>query len=201
MLGPMPARACLCVTLALAGCRGASEPAPADADARPEPSADSETGVTEAIPPAEPGDPFLGIEAMRPRPWAAWPLENVDIAGYDGWHVDFTGAFVLARGLTFNAEANAFVLAIADGLVAEVKRSEDGALELRIDHGEGIETHYAPLSDALVHAGLPIDRGAAIGLASGPTLRLRVTVDGVDIDPLLVLRQPIHRWPALVQAP
>jgi hypothetical protein len=30
-------------------------------------------------------------------------------------------------------------------------------------------------------------------------MRLRVTVDGLDIDPLLVLRQPLHRWPALTQ--
>jgi murein DD-endopeptidase MepM/ murein hydrolase activator NlpD len=191
------------LTLALLGCRAAKESAPREeAVAVPgESASESGTGEVEPAPIAEPGDPFFGIEAVRPRPWAAWPLENIDIAGYDGWHVDLTGAFVLSHGLTFNTDPGAFVLAIADAEVAEVRRGADDRLELRLDHGEGIETHYAPLSDALVHAGLPIDRGAAIGLAAGPTMRLRVTVGGVDIDPLLVLRQPIHSWPALVQAP
>ena len=30
-------------------------------------------------------------------------------------------------------------------------------------------------------------------------MRLRVTVDGLDIDLLLALRQPLHRWPALLR--
>lgn len=106
---------------------------------------------------------------------------------------------MLERGLSFATEPTVFVLAIADADVIEVRRGPDDKLELRLDHGDGIESHYAPLSDALVHAGLAIDRGAAIGLAAGTSMRLRVTVDGIDIDPLLVLRQPLHRWPALTQ--
>src|SRR5262245_53090551 len=151
----MPGRACLCLTLALLGCRAASEPAASDAAAEPSASA-SETGVASLAPSpvADPGDPFFGIEAMRPRPWAAWPLENVDIAGYDGWHVDLNGKFVLSHGLTFTTEPGAFVLAIADAQVVEVRRGADDLLELRLDHGDGIETIYAPLSDSLVHAGL-----------------------------------------------
>jgi hypothetical protein len=70
-----------------------------------------------------------------------------------------------------------------------------------IDHGDGIESRYGPLGDALVHVGLPVTRGAAIGLARGKILRLSVTVDGVAIDPLLVLRQPLHRWPAALREP
>lgn len=199
----MPVRARVCLALALIGCRAPSEASErAPSEVQPEASAsESETGPVESSPLAEPGDPFFGIEALRPRPWAAWPLENVDIAGYDGWHIDVSGGFFLSRGLTFDAEAGAFVLAIADAEVAEVRRGEDDRLELRLDHGEGIETHYAPLSDALVHAGLPVERGAAIGLAAGPTLRVRATIDGVDVDPLLLLRQPMHRFEALVQAP
>jgi murein DD-endopeptidase MepM/ murein hydrolase activator NlpD len=192
----------VCLTLALAGCR-ADEPAPTDGG-EPEPSVSESklTAGTGTEPVVEPGDPFFGIEAMRARPWAAWPLENVDIVSYDGWHVDAThGGFVLARGLTFASDPGAFVLAIADAEVAEVRRGADDRLELRLDHGDGIETHYAPMSDALVHAGLPIERGAAIGLAAASSVQLRVTVDGLDIDPLLVLRQPLHRWAALVHAP
>jgi murein DD-endopeptidase MepM/ murein hydrolase activator NlpD len=208
MLAPVSARgrACVCLALALAGCR--SEPAPATDGGEPR-AATSESGATEPIaatatapadPVAGPDDPFFGIESMRPRAWARWPLENVDIVSYDGWRIDPThGGFVLERGLTFASEPAVFVLAIADAEVIDVRRGPDDLLELRLDHGDGIESHYAPLSDALVHAGLSIQRGAAIGLAGGTSMRLRVTVDGLDIDPLLVLRQPLHRWPALGQ--
>lgn len=202
MLAPMPGRACVCLALVLLGCRP-EPPPPQDAEAR---RAASESGGVEpttipaAYPAVRPDDPFFGIETMRPRPWAAWPLENLDITAYDGWRIDPThGGFVLERGLTFATEPGVFVLAIADAEVVEVRRMPDDLLELRLDHGDGIESHYAPLSDALVHAGLPVDRGAAIGLAAGTSMRLRVTVDGHDIDPLLALRQPLHRWPALAQ--
>lgn len=198
----MPGRACVCVTLALLGCR--PEPASSDEDEAPQPSSVESAGVEPTTAPtnpvARPDDPFFGIETLRPRMWAAWPLENVDISSYDGWRIDPThGGFVLERGLTFTSEPGVFVLAIANAEVADVRRMPDDSLELRLDHGDGIESHYAPLSDALVHAGLPVERGAAIGLAAGTSMRLRVTIVGVDIDPLLVLRQPLHRWPALAQ--
>jgi murein DD-endopeptidase MepM/ murein hydrolase activator NlpD len=148
-------------------------------------------------------DPFAGIEALRPESWTGWPLENVDLASEAGWRIDpVSGEFELEQGLSLTADAGAFVLAIAPGEVIELGRlieadSQPG-IELVIDHGDGIESHYAPLSDALVHVGLPVSRGAAIGLAQGNLLHLRVTIDGVAIDPLLVLRQPLHRWPALL---
>jgi murein DD-endopeptidase MepM/ murein hydrolase activator NlpD len=147
------------------------------------------------------GDPFAGIEALRPEAWTSWPLENVDIELETGWRIDpVSGAFVLEHDLTLAADEGAFVLAIAPGKVLELHDDgTEGAFELVIDHGDGIESRYAPLRDALVHPGLPVTRGAAIGLAYGKTLRLRVTVDGVAIDPLLVLRQPLHRWPALLR--
>jgi murein DD-endopeptidase MepM/ murein hydrolase activator NlpD len=211
MLASMPGRACVVVALLLVACRSdpspatatdatatdatTTEPRAADADSE---GPDSPTAAANR--PTKPDDPFLGVEAMRPRPWAAWPLENLDILSYDGWRIDPThGGFVLERGLIFATEPGVFVLAIADAEVLEVRRGPDDQLELRLDHGDGIESHYAPMSDALVHAGLTIDRSAAIGLAAGKSLRLRVTVDGLDIDPLLVLRQPLHRWPALGQ--
>lgn len=178
------------------------EPAPEHAPAS-DPPADVITSDDEQPPVARPldGDPFAGIEALRPEPWTGWPLENVDIAQEAGWRIDpISGQFVLERDLIFNSEDGAFVLAIAPGKVIELhSEADDGALELVIDHGDGIESRYAPLRDALVHTGLPVTRGAAIGLARGSRLRLRVTIDGVAIDPLLVLRQPLHRWPALLR--
>jgi hypothetical protein len=194
-----------CLILAPSGCRGGagshdgspSGAAPAgDADPLGVPASVERGGL--AGDPA--ADPFAGVESLRPRAWAGWPLENVDLEGYDGWRIDpVHGAFVLEHGLVFVSEAGAFVLAIADAEVIDITKlegsGEDQLLELHLDHGRGIESHVGPVSDALVHAGLPVTRGAAIGLAASGSLRLRVTVDGVDVDPLLILRQPMHRWP------
>jgi murein DD-endopeptidase MepM/ murein hydrolase activator NlpD len=147
-------------------------------------------------------DPFAGVEALRPQAWTGWPLENVAIETEAGWRVDpVSGGLVLESGLVFAAEPSAFVLAIAPGEVVELRPldSPSGAVELVLAHGDGIESRYAPLTDALVHAGLPVERGSALGLAGGRSLRLELRVDGVAIDPLLVLRQPLHRWPAAIR--
>lgn len=192
-----------CLILAASGCRRDAAPT----DASPGGAAtklDDERGEAALPSPAghedQAADPFASVEALRPRAWAMWPLENVDIEGYDGWRIHpVHGGFALEHGIVFASEVGAFVLAIADAEVIEIieisQAGEAPRLELHLDHGQGIESHVGPLSDTLVHAGLPVTRGAAIGLAAGRSLRLRVTVDGVDIDPLLALRQPMHRWP------
>jgi hypothetical protein len=192
-----------CVILGPSGCQRGAE----SDDGSPSGAGPAGDAVGSDLPAAvEPGDvdpatdPFAGVASLRPRAWAGWPLENVDLEGYDGWRIDpVHGGFVLEHGLVFASEAGAFVLAIADAEVIEITEfegsGEDQRLELHLDHGHGIESHVGPISDTLVHAGLPVTRGAAIGLAASRSLRLRVTVDGIDIDPLLVLRQPLHRWP------
>jgi murein DD-endopeptidase MepM/ murein hydrolase activator NlpD len=181
-----PLRAGLLVLVLGLGCRG-GEPA-ASRDEQPTREVETRRAGPEAT-----GDPFEGIEALRPEPWTDWPLENVDLVS------DASGR--TEPGLSLAAEANAFVLAIAPGEVLEVRRTEGPGepLELVLDHGDGIESRYAPLSDALVHPGLKVTRGAAIGLARGKLLELTVSVDGVAIDPLLVLRQPLHRGSALLR--
>ncbi len=199
------AAAGLLTSLVGLGCRDdpTSEPLDRSED---EPAA---AGTSEPIPapppPAPLAEPWRGIEALAPAPSTGWPLDNVDLATEAGWRIDpVSGGFELAQALSLRADAGAFVLAIAPGEVVELRElGEPGAgpaLELVIAHGDGIESRYAPLSEALVHAGLPVSRGAAIGLAAGKTLELAVTVDGVAIDPLLALRQPLHRWPGLLRS-
>ena len=190
------------VLAALASCEGATTSDRGSTSAAAvEPDAGDGPAVEPALDPGvESGPAFAGIEALRPRPWASWPVENVDLRDYDGWRIDpVHGGFARDRGLRFATEGGAFVLAIADGEVGELARDEGDRLVLRVDHGQGISSHYGPLSDALVHEGLPLQRGAAIGLAAGDALNLRVTIDGLDVDPLLIIRQPLHRWPALLR--
>ena len=156
---------------------------------------------TEPAPDAREADasPAASSAPTDPLPWTSWPLENLDFERYAGWRIDAThGGFEREPGLVLACKRGDFVLAIAAGEVAAVERNTEDELELVIDHEQGISSHYGPLEDALVHAELPVDRGVAIGLCARESLRLRVTVSGVDIDPLLALRQPLHRWPGLL---
>lgn len=168
----------------------ASEPAPSDLPQAAEVSPRPGSSITSRAPlvPA-----LAGIEELAPLRWTSWPLENVAFERYAGWRIDAThGGFEREPGLVLGCRAGDFVLAIADATVAEVARNADDQLELTLDHGEGIRSHYGPLSDVHVHAGLAVPRGAAIGLSAGTSLRLRVLVSELDVDPLLVLRQPLH---------
>lgn len=175
---------------------------------RDEASADA---TDEAQPPdlggAAPGegrstDPFAGIEALHPEPWAAWPVEYVDPEVFAGWRISpTTGKYERREALRLRVDAGAFVLAIADGKVIAVEAAAgedpgEDPLFVTVDHGQGIESRLGPLSEVGVHPHLPVTRGTQLGLAAGRGLELSVSVDGVAIDPLLALRQPLYRWPA-----
>lgn len=197
-----PARPLAALTLvgllACGGDKHADDPGASSGD--PPPASSSSGAARDRADGAAGDDAYTSIEGLEPRERASWPVENVDIARYAGWRIEHTGAFAYEDGLVFETDADAFVLAIADGEIAEVERDADDQLALTLDHGEGIRSHYAPLTDVLVHAGMPVARGAAIGLSGAEGLRLRVLVDGVAIDPALVLGQPLHRWPARLRS-
>ncbi len=69
-------------------------------------------------------------------------------------------------------------------------------LTIVIDHGQGIHTVYAHLSQALVAAGREIPAGVTIGLvgstgiSTGPHLHYEVRQDGKPVDPLAWLTAP-----------
>ncbi|MEZ4686527.1 MAG: M23 family metallopeptidase [Bacteroidia bacterium] len=71
----------------------------------------------------------------------------------------------------------------------EQKRSHQGNV-IEIDHGDGIETRYAHLSDFVVQRGQKVKRGDLIGYSGrpsngkGPCLHYEVLVNGDHVDPL-----------------
>ena len=194
-------RACLCVlVLALAslvGCERESAGVTTEFEKRVESPSAIESGDAVAAPATAAFDGPLA--ALRPSPWTSWPLENVDPEAFAGWRINPTsGKYERIDGLQLRCEPGVFALSIADGRVVSLEHDQAGEW-VTIDHGQGIDSRVGPLAESGVHEQLPVSRGAALGTTAGRVLELRIRVDGVDIDPLQALRQPLQRWPALQQ--
>lgn len=102
-------------------------------------------------------------------------------------------AIELHRGLDIPAPVGTAVRAPADGTVLSVGRSGGYGLLLTIDHGYGLVTRYAHLSDTLLEPGDNVYRGQAVartgnsGRSTGPHLHYETVLGGLAVDPLKVL--------------
>ncbi|MHB1004171.1 MAG: LysM peptidoglycan-binding domain-containing protein [Chloroflexota bacterium] len=102
-----------------------------------------------------------------------------------GWH----------EGLDIAAASGTIIRAAEDGMVVE---SEDGwnrgyGNYVKIDHGNGLVTLYAHMSERGIAAYKEVKRGDVIGYvgstgaSTGPHLHFEVRIDGEKKDPLLYL--------------
>lgn len=95
-------------------------------------------------------------------------------------------------GQDFAAPVGTAVHAARDGVVSLEHPAWAGNL-VRIDHGGGVETVYAHLSDVFVTSGERVEAGKLIGTvgsegnSTGPHLHLEVQVDGRSVDPMPIL--------------
>jgi len=184
----------------------------------PEPGPTSAPGLAEGSPPAgttpaEPEPPrgppgafeLPGLREHAPTDRLAWPTESVHITSSYGWRVDpVTGLGTrLHRGIDLRGTPGDLILSIGAGTVAFAGHDPLLGNLVIVDHGGGLESFYGHLSDVLVATHVPVDRGAAIGLAgnsgrsAAPHLHLTVRLDGVPIDPLEILGEPQYRPEAL----
>ncbi len=100
-------------------------------------------------------------------------------------------------GIDIANPAGGFVFAAGDGRVAAIGRRGDYGLTLELDHGAGVHTLYAHLSqvDPRLRPGVGVASGTAIarmgatGNATGVHLHYEVMVDGEKVDPLLLRRR------------
>ena len=122
------------------------------------------------------------------------PLERRISAKFGRRKSPFGGAEVdLHRGLDIPAPVGTPVKAPADGTVLSVGQSGGYGLLLTIDHGYGLVTRYAHLSEALVEPGAVVSRGQNIartgnsGRSTGPHLHYETVLGGVAVDPLKIL--------------
>jgi len=107
-----------------------------------------------------------------------------------GMRVDpFTGLPQRHAGIDYSAQIGAPVLATADGTVVYSGNKGAYGKVVEIDHGQGLLTKYAHLSQIEVRLGQKVTRGQPIGAvgntgrSTGPHLHYEVRLDGIALDP------------------
>jgi murein DD-endopeptidase MepM/ murein hydrolase activator NlpD len=142
-------------------------------------------------------------------PALTWPVRPVHVTSDFGWRTDpVTGKGTrLHKGIDVRGAIGDLVLSVADGTVRFAGHDPLLGNMIVIDHGDGLESWYGHMSDLLVHDGLPVERGAAIGLvgnsgrSAAPHLHLTMKLDGEPIDPRRLLGQPKWRPEGWLPAP
>jgi murein DD-endopeptidase MepM/ murein hydrolase activator NlpD len=127
------------------------------------------------------------------------PTEGACLSSGYGWR----GGFDSGRqhnGLDLANRNGGFIYAAADGRIrfADYRGGYGNVVE--IDHGAGVRTLYAHLSEFdqrlrpgdYVSAGAPIARMGMTGNATGVHLHYEVWVDGLLVDPLHYGRPPVY---------
>ncbi|MEM6994160.1 MAG: M23 family metallopeptidase [Myxococcota bacterium] len=177
----------------------ADPPSPSTEEPKPSPdAAPAPAPVVFEVPP--------GLEAL---PRMDWPVEIVHITSDFGWRVDpVSGRGTrLHGGVDLRGAIGDPALSVADGTV--VFAGHDALLgnHVIVDHGLGVQSFYGHLSALLVHEGIAVERGAAIGLigntgrSAAPHLHLTIKVDGVAVDPIGLIGEPLHNPGALTARP
>lgn len=122
------------------------------------------------------------------------PLERRISAKFGRRQSPFGGNDIdLHRGLDIPTPIGTAVRVPADGTVLSVGQSGSYGLLVTIDHGYGLVTRYAHLSESLVEPGATVSRGQNIALtgnsgrSTGPHLHYETVLGGVAVDPLKVM--------------
>jgi hypothetical protein len=107
----------------------------------------------------------------------------------------YNGGVLNARhtGIDFRRSIGEPIQATADGRVVLAEYLSIRGNVVILDHGHGVFSQYAHMSQFQVQAGQIVHRGQVLGLAgatgraNGPHLHFEVIVNGINVDPLLWL--------------
>lgn len=119
-----------------------------------------------------------------------------------GWRGYANGGGRMHSGLDLANPEGGMVFAAGEGWVRFAGDRGGLGLVVEIDHGHGVRTLYAHLSEVdpnlgpgvFVNAGRAIARMGATGNATGVHLHYEVSVDGLTVDPLNFGREPPPAW-------
>jgi murein DD-endopeptidase MepM/ murein hydrolase activator NlpD len=141
-------------------------------------SAPEEPGVTT-------GDEPTNVSAALPGP----------VTSPFGWRADpFTGQRKFHAGTDIRMAYGQNVEAVAPGRVVSVSERSGYGLTVVVDHGNGLETRYAHLSTASVHAGDFVTAGQVVaqsgnsGRSTGPHLHLEARQNGRAVELAALLK-------------
>ena len=118
-----------------------------------------------------------------------WPTDGYVTSGYGNRVSPFTGRQQFHSGLDIAADFGTIVVAPARGRVVFAGINGPFGRMVELDHGYGLRTHYAHLSNSLVQQGQTVERGMRIGevgstgRSTGPHLHYGVEVNGRTVDP------------------
>jgi len=105
----------------------------------------------------------------------------------------YTGQRVMHKGIDFATDLGSDIIASADGVVVFADNRGKYGKTLVIDHGYGMQTHYAHMSAFKVEVGQKIKRGQVVGAAgntgrtTGVHLHYEVRFNGIPQDPELFI--------------
>lgn len=124
------------------------------------------------------------------------PVKDGVLGSVFGHRTDpFAGTRSMHEGLDFAAEQGTPVLAAADGVVLGAAFHPEYGNLIELDHGDGLSSRYAHLSEMTVKPGELIKRGHRIGLvgstgrSTGPHLHFEVRMLGVAQNPAHFLKR------------
>lgn len=125
-----------------------------------------------------------------------WPCKG-PVTSYFGYRKNpFGGArSEFHRGLDIAGPTGTPITAPADGEVVSVEWNSGYGLILVLNHGYGVVTRYAHLSEAFVEAGMKVKKGQKVcamgssGRVTGPHLHYEVIVNGIPVNPMRYIAQ------------
>jgi murein DD-endopeptidase MepM/ murein hydrolase activator NlpD len=136
------------------------------------------------------------LRALMPYVPLGKPLAgDTSVASPFGYRIDpFLGRPALHPGVDLLDGYGTEIRAAGAGRVVHAGTMGGYGLTVEIDHGDGLTTRYAHLSEMLVAEGDEIQKGAAVGRlgstgrSTGPHLHYEVRIDGEPVDPERFLR-------------
>jgi len=119
-----------------------------------------------------------------------WPVHGQITGGFGERMDPLSGEEAVHNGVDISAPRGTEVDATGDGVVLEAGRHESGyGNEIIVDHGNGIKTKYAHLSEVYVVVGQEVRVGEVIGAvgmtgrSTGPHLHYEVLVGQAHVNP------------------
>ena len=121
---------------------------------------------------------------------SVWPARGWLTSGFGSRVNPFTHTEQFHEGIDISNDVGAPIIAPADGIVVQIIEKDGYGRVLVIDHGMGIQTVYAHVSQFFISLGENVVRGQKIaavgntGRSTGPHLHYEVRIHGIARNPL-----------------